>query len=191
MRNLTFKIAFLLSLFLSACATVQQPSRQYDDPQISTKPHTLLIGEQIQLTVFGQVELSRTYRIDDKGSISMPLLGNVLAINKTPNEFAHYVAFLLSQKYIKNPSVSIEMITYSPIYITGAIKNAGQFVFIPGMTAEAAIVSAGGFLESANKTIVKITRRDGGTVLENNVALQTPLAAGDIVRVYGSISTNN
>lgn len=164
--------------------------REYTDPLLSTKPHTILAGEQIQLTVFGQTDLSSTYRVDDRGQISMPLLGVVAAIGKTPTQFAEYVAFLLSQKYIRNPSVSVEVVIYTPIYITGAVRNAGQFVYTPGITAAAAIAGAGGFLQGATKDLVRITRRDNGKIFEANVALQTPLAAGDIIQVFGNVDPN-
>lgn len=182
----TFRVLILLSLFLTACTTQTHEVREYADPNLIAKPHTLLPGEQILLSVFGQSDLTATYRIDDSGYINMPLLGTVATTNKTVKEMADYTAYLLSLKYIRNPSVSVEVVSYSPIYIIGAIKSAGQFTFTPGMTAEAAIASAGGYLKGADKTQVKITRRHNGKVFEANVALQTPLAAGDIVRIYGN-----
>lgn len=179
----------LLSLFLASCATQTHNVRQYVDPNIASKPHTLLAGEQIQITVFGQAELSASYRIDDKGHINMPLLGSISALNKTPAQFADYIAFLLAQNFIRNPSVSVEVITYTPIFVIGAVKNSGQYAFLPGTTAEAAIASAGGFLTGAMTTMVKITRRNSGRIFEANVMLETPLAAGDIIRVYGNLGT--
>ncbi|MCJ8322258.1 MAG: polysaccharide export protein [Rhizobiales bacterium] len=179
----------LLVLFLTACTTQTDIVRQYIDPNISSKPHTLLAGEQIQITVFGQADLSAAYRIDDKGQINMPLLGSILALNKTPAQFADYIAFLLAQNFIRNPSVSVEVITYTPIFVIGAVKNAGQYAYIPGITAEAAIASAGGFLTGAMTSMVKITRRNTGRIFEANVVLETPLAAGDIIRVYGNMVT--
>lgn len=185
-----FKIVMLLGLLLASCTTVPTDTLQYADPVLLTKPHTILAGEQIKVTVFGQLELSGDYRVDDRGQISMPLIGIVAAYGKTPSQMSEYIAFLLGQKFLRNPSVSVEMIVYTPIYITGAIRSPGQFVYSPGVTAGASIASAGGFLKSANKVKVRITRRENGRVSEATVALQTPLAAGDIVQVFGDISTN-
>lgn len=164
--------------------------RQYADPILTTKPHVILAGEQIKVTVFGQTDLTNTYRVDDRGQISMPLLGMVAVFGKTPSQLSQYLTYLLSQRYLRNPSVSVEITTYTPIYITGAVKSAGQFAFTPGMSAGAAIAGAGGFLSGANKTIVRITRRDNGRVFEANVALQTPLAAGDIIQIFGTLPLN-
>lgn len=164
--------------------------RQYPDPVFASKPHVILAGEQIKITVFGQTDLSNTYRVDDRGQISMPLLGMVSVFGKTPAQLSQYLTYLLSQKYLRNPSVSVEITTYTPIYIRGAVKSAGQFTFTPGMSAGAAIAGAGGFLNSANKVMVRITRRYNGRVFESNVALQTPLAAGDIIQVFGDLPLN-
>ncbi|NRA87119.1 MAG: polysaccharide biosynthesis/export family protein [Rhizobiales bacterium] len=187
MPKFLYKIVILMSLFLVSCTAQQHISREYENPSLFTKPHRILTGEQIQVTVYGQANLSKNYRVDDRGNISFPLLGIISSHDKTPNQLADNIAYLLSQKYIKNPNVTVEMVTYTPIFITGAVKNVGQFTFVPGITAEAAIAGAGGFLQSANKTVVKITRRNGNVIQEHNVALQTPLAAGDIVRVYGNL----
>lgn len=163
--------------------------REYADPVLTSKPHTILAGEQIKITVFGQADLSNTYRVDDRGLISMPLLGGVSAFGKTPAQLSTYVAYLLSQKYIRNPNVSVEIAVYTPIYIIGGVRSAGQFAYTPGLTVAAAIAGAGGFATGANQTLVRVTRRDNGKIFEANVALQTPLAAGDIIRVFGGITS--
>lgn len=164
--------------------------REYADPILTSKPHVILAGEQIKVTVFGQTDLSNTYRVDDRGQISIPLLGMVDVYGKSPAQLSQYITFLLSQEFLRNPSVAVEMVSYTPIYLTGAIRNAGQFTYTPGITVAAAIASAGGFSKGANKTLVRITRRDNGKVFEANVALQTPLAAGDIVQIFGSINSD-
>ncbi|MBL1420141.1 MAG: polysaccharide biosynthesis/export family protein [Alphaproteobacteria bacterium] len=183
------KIIVFLALLLASCTSIPSGMREYNDPILTAKPHTILAGEQIKITVFGQTDLSNTYRVNDRGQISMPLLGVVATFGKTPTQLSEYIAYLLSQQYLRNPSVSAEITTYTPIYIVGAVKSAGQFAFTPGVTAAAAIAGAGGFLRGANLTKVRLTRRDNGKVFEANVALQTPLAAGDIVQVFGPLST--
>lgn len=178
-----------LALLLASCTTVPTETREYNDPVLISKPHTILANEQIKITVFGQIDLSNTYTVDDRGQISMPLLGVIPAYGKTPAQMSQFIAFLLSQKYIRNPSVNVEMVRYSPIYISGAINNAGQFTYAPGMTVAAAIASAGGFSSGANRNLVRITRRENGKIKEASVALPTPLAAGDIIQVFGSITS--
>uniref|UniRef100_A0A2A4Z8D9 Uncharacterized protein n=1 Tax=OCS116 cluster bacterium TaxID=2030921 RepID=A0A2A4Z8D9_9PROT len=185
MSSSILKAIVFLALLLTSCTSVTGEMREYEDPILTAKPHTILAGEQIKITVFGQTDLSNIYRVNDRGQISMPLLGVVAAFGKTPTQLSEYIAYLLAQQYLRNPSVSAEITTYTPIYIVGSVKTAGQFTFTPGVTAAAAIAGAGGFLKGANRTTVRITRRDNGKVFEANVALQTPLAAGDIVQVFG------
>lgn len=180
-----------LGLLLASCSTIPTDNRQYSDPILASKPHTILAGEQIKVTVFGQADLSGDYRVDDRGQISMPLVGMVAAYGKTPAQLSEYIAFILGEKFLRNPSVAVEMIIYTPIYITGAVQAPGQFVYTPGINVAAAIAGAGGFLKTAVKTQVRITRRDNGRVFEANVALQTPLSAGDIIQVFGDINPTN
>ena len=45
----------------------------------------------------------------------------------------------LANGFLRDPSVAVEIQQYRPFFIQGAVKNAGQFPYVYGMTARAAI----------------------------------------------------
>ena len=53
---------------------------------------------------------------------------------------------------MRNPDVAVEIETYRPFFIQGAVKSAGQFAYVYGMTVRAAISTAGGYSETADRS---------------------------------------
>ena len=67
----------------------------------------------------------------------------------------------LAAGYIREPSVAVEIETYRPFFIQGAVKTGGQFPYVYGMTVRAAICTAGGFADTADRTKAIVYRRQG------------------------------
>ncbi len=116
-------------------------------------------GDRIRLSVFEQRNLSRIYVIDAGGYISVPLIGNVSVRGLTTKGVEQAVADKLSEKYIRDPKVSVEINTYRPFYILGQVRNSGRFPFVNGMTVRSAVAVAGGYTARANKRKILLTRR--------------------------------
>ena len=71
--------------------------------------------------------------------------------------------------------------TYRPFVIEGAISKAGQYPYVWGMSARAAVATAGGFAEFADKGRVTVYRRVGPTVTKQVIGLDEPIKPGDTV----------
>jgi polysaccharide export outer membrane protein len=77
----------------------------------------------------------------------------------------------------------VEVEQYRPFFIQGEISNAGQFPYVYGMTVRAAISTAGGYTETADRNRVMIYRRKGAEMVQGPVNLDFPIAPGDTVVV--------
>ncbi|HEY5347100.1 MAG TPA: SLBB domain-containing protein, partial [Rhizomicrobium sp.] len=78
---------------------------------------------------------------------------------------------------------SVEVITYRPFYIIGAVNRPGQYPYVNNMNALNAVALAGGFTEQAKESVVYV-RREGSTVETRLPADQsTVIHPGDVVRV--------
>lgn len=140
-------------------------------------------GDKIRVTVFGETDLSGEYEVDGSGVVRLPLIGTVRAIGYTAPALETSIAAALAQGYLKNPRVNVEIITYRPFYIIGAVNKPGEYPYVDNMSAMNAVALAGGFTDSAKSSTVYV-RHEGSTVEEEVPTDQiTHIRPGDVVRV--------
>ena len=140
-------------------------------------------GDRLRVIVFGQDNLSRVYSVDSSGAISIPLIGPIRARGLTTLELSTDIATELRRKYVKDPKVSVEVETYRPFFILGEVNKPGQYPYINGLTAEAAVAIAEGYTERAKKRMVRLTRRFGGVNSTVMVPTDYPVQPGDTIYV--------
>ena len=175
MRWLRF-LLLLLVVPLAACALNARPATY----MVEVKgPYALDTGDVVRVSVYGEAELSKSYRVDDAGALALPLIGSVSVRGKTTQMAAAEITAALAAGYIREPSVAVEIETYRPFFIQGAVKSGGQFVYVYGMTVRAAISTAGGFSETADRTRAIVYRRQGEEMVKGVVGLDFPIYPGD------------
>ena len=182
--------AILATAALAGCATPPREgfSEALAPPQaIVNAPYRLADGDRLRIIVFGQNDLTNTYSIDSSGAVSMPLIGRVPAKGLTTADLEHAVTTKLSQGYLRNPSVSIEVAEYRPLFILGAVACAGQYPFVSGMTVEQAVATAGGFAPFAVPSGVAISRVVDGQTTTFAAPLTYPVRPGDTIAVEARV----
>jgi polysaccharide biosynthesis/export protein len=162
------KIAALCAglIALAGCAHTPQPATYLVE---QTGPYRLDSGDVLRVTVYGDPELSATYRIDDAGSIAMPLVGSVPTRGLTAENAAARITSALAAGFMRNPNVAVEVAEYRPFFIQGAVHNSGQYAYTYGMTVRAAIAAAGGHGDTANRSSATVYRRQGEAMARGNV----------------------
>jgi polysaccharide export outer membrane protein len=146
-------------------------------------PYTLDSGDKLRIVVFGQDALSNTYQVDANGQIAMPLIGTVAARGLTTTQLSHAIAGRLSQNYIRDPSVAVEVETHRPFFILGEVTYPGQYPYVANITVEKAVAIAGGFTPRASKGSVTVTRKVQGVPVRFPLPLNYPVQPGDTVTV--------
>lgn len=168
----------LLLVPLAGCALNGRPSTYL----VQTKgPYALDTGDVVRVTVYGEAEMTKSYRVDDGGAISLPLVGSVVVRGMTTQMTAANITASLADGYIREPSVAVEIETYRPFFIQGAVKGAGQFSYVYGMTVRAAVSTAGGFSDTADRSRAIVYRRQGKEMAKGTVDLDFPIYPGDTV----------
>jgi polysaccharide export outer membrane protein len=157
-------------------------ARYASAPAVSPS-YTLDAGDRLRVVVFGQDGLSNTYTVDAGGNINMPLIGTLAVRGVTTQQVAQLITARLKQGYVREPHVSVEIETYRPFFILGEVNTPGQYPYVPNMTAEAAIATAGGFAPRASKSKVELTRNAPGQQVHGLVPLNYPLKPGDTIVV--------
>lgn len=115
-------------------------------------------GDKIKITVFDERELSNIYLVNEEGFISVPLIGAVHVLNKTIQDVKIIMHEKLSDGYLIDPSIAIEVDEFRPIYVMGEVRNPGKFAFMTDMTVRNAVAIAGGFTYRAKQDSVRILR---------------------------------
>ena len=169
----------VLIVLLSGCAMNKVAAYKVG----TTQAYTLDTGDVVRVTVYGDETLTNSYTVTDKGTISFPLVGQVAARGQTLTAIERSITQLLANGYMISPKVSVEVAAYRPFYIEGAVSKAGQYPYAWGMTVRAAIATAGGFAEFADRGRVNIYRRVGKAMTKLSIGLDQPIRPGDTVVV--------
>lgn len=154
-------------------------------PQSDATTYRLGPGDQVRIITFSDEQLTGEFRVNDNGTIALPLLGPVQAAGLTTSQLASSVAQeLQSRNLFKDPSVSVEVINYRPIFILGEVNRPGQYPYQPGMTVVTAVAIAGGFTYRAVEDQVSIVRNSGTKPMEGRAGRETLVRPGDVITVY-------
>jgi polysaccharide export outer membrane protein len=125
---------------------------------------TLAVDDVFEVRVFGEPDLSNTYRVAPDGSIRFPLIGKVTAAGRSPGEVAHEMERRLGERYLQRPQVTIFVREYHSrrFYIWGQVARPGTLAYEENMTIIDAIALAGGFTVMAAENDVQVTRTEQG-----------------------------
>ena len=115
------------------------------------EPATLDItaAEKINVKIQGQPELSGDYRIGDDQSISIPVLGRVSVAKLNAAALEKVLAERIARLVGREAFVTVEVVDYRPVFISGYVSRPGASAWKPGMTALQAVTISGGTFRSA------------------------------------------
>lgn len=146
-------------------------------------PYVLGLNDMVRVRIFNEPELSGEYTVDSSGYVSIPLAGRVRAAGLTTQQLQRAIMSRLTDGVIKEPHVTVEISTYTPIYVQGEVKRSGEFAYRPGLMVVDAVAQAGGFTYRANEHKVYI--RPKGAIDEELYPLDFPVPVhpGDNIRI--------
>jgi len=145
--------------------------------------YQLATGDRVRVTVYGHEDLSGEFEIDPTGLIALPLIQEVEAQGLTARELEVAVTDALQPDFLKNPRVSVEILSYRPIYILGEVNQPGSYPYVNGMTVINAVAVAGGFTYRARKGRIRIDRTVDGESVEIEAEAGTQVLPGDVINV--------
>ena len=173
-KNFVLLTCLIWGLLLS-CASVAEV--------VGVTEYRLAAGDHVRITVFGHEDLSGEFEVDGTGLISLPLIREVMVSGLTVNELEEKVIGKLRPDYLKNPRVSVEILSYRPFYVIGEVESPGSFPYVNGMTVINAVAVAGGFTYRARKSRIKILRSGEDGKFEIEADVDTVVLPGDVIEV--------
>lgn len=177
----------VVMMALTACAGQGPvPMAQADVQPVGqnfAEAYRLGAGDELRVIVFGEPDLSGEFEIDGSGAFSMPLIGQLDAFQLTVVELEKAIAAKLTEGYLIDPRVNVEVLNYRPFYIVGEVKDGGEFPYVSGMHAVKAVAIAGGYTYRANTQKVMITRKGTAEEIEMPASQGTAIFPGDVIRI--------
>jgi len=168
-------LVVVATILLGGCTLNRAPNDVLTPPA----EYALDTGDVVRVTVYGETTITNTYTVTDKGTINIPLAGPVQVRGRTITTAEQTITRLLADGYMISPKVSVEITTYRPFFIDGAVTNGGQFPYVWGMTARAAVATAGGFKDYADRTHLTLYRKTARGTVKLSIPLDTPIRPGD------------
>ncbi len=149
----------------------------------------------LEISVWREKDLQREVLVRPDGWLTFPLVGNIRAAGKTPQELQAEITARL-RKYIPDPVVTVTLrkVQGLKIFVIGKVGKPGEYVVGRYVDVLQALTLAGGLTPFAKEDDIKILRKEGGRErvipfdynqvkrgrnLEQNIRLQ----AGDVIMV--------
>jgi polysaccharide export outer membrane protein len=117
-------------------------------------------GDELEIHVLYNNDLFTVTRVLPDGTVSAPVIGQIEAAGKTPNEIAATIASGLS-RYIIEPKVSVILrkLAGNYVFVIGEVNSQGAYEIFGPMTVIQAIARAGGATDAAKLSSVLVIRR--------------------------------
>ncbi|RLA11501.1 MAG: sugar ABC transporter substrate-binding protein [Gammaproteobacteria bacterium] len=178
------KTLILITLTLLGCSTT--PTVEQPNEPSSWSPYRIGGGDIVDIFVWRNPDVSvQAVPIRPDGRLTIPLVENIDAVGKTPEELARLIEEKL-QVYIKEPRVTVTVKQFVGDYaqqvrIVGEAAQPTSLPYREGMTVLDVVISVGGLTEFAagNKAMII---RDSDTKI--------PVFLDDIL-IKGDFTTNH
>jgi polysaccharide export outer membrane protein len=153
---------------------------------VTASDYTLGAGDQVQITVYGEKDLTTNIKINKSGVISFPFLSDIKVAGLSPKELETKIANGLRGDYLIDPQVSVSIAMYRPFFIHGQVKRPGGYPFQEDLTLDKAIAIAGGLAARASKSSWNITRLVDGKKLVIDANVSSAILPDDIIEIEQS-----
>ena len=172
-RHLLFALASAGAL--TACSGVAGlggPSQTPDFPDIAfadwtdAEPEYLVYpGDELDIQTPTAPELNRAVRVGPDGRITMPLVGQIMAADRSLPELEASLAEAYASQ-LRHPMVEVTLTQAGPmkVWVDGEVRTPGVYDMPGDIEAWQAVIMAGGFLPSARRGQVALIRRGPGNV---------------------------
>lgn len=185
-----FLLALTVLFVLGGCqsAGLTTPT-QTEAPDLSSLPYKIGAGDQLQVMVWRNQELSVSVPVRPDGFISVPLVGDIKALDMTPEALARHIEESI-KSYIRTPQVTV--IVTNPasseylhrVRITGAIRAPASLPYRKGMTVMDVVLGAGGVTEFGRGNAARLYRNFQGTQEVYAVQIDDILQKGELETNY-------
>ena len=166
MKHNTLVTSLAAAALAALCAFTPVSAKDKDDKKPATaapapnEEYRLGAGDKLRIEVYKDAQLSQSVQIRPDGKITLPLVGDIEAINRTPIELRDTIATSLKE-YMTNPVVTVIVVeaTAATAYVMGEVNHPGSVNLQGPLTVIQALALAGGLKDFADAKNIKILRK--------------------------------
>ena len=136
----------------------------------------------LEIQVFGVDQLTRTVRVNGRGLVSLPLIGNVEVGGLTAQQAESMIVKRLAESYLQDPQVSLFIKEYTSqrVVIEGAVNKPGVYPLRGPTTLLQSLAIAGGQGQLSDMAEVMLFRTDAGGTRQTMVYDVDKIRAGEV-----------
>jgi polysaccharide biosynthesis/export protein len=155
--------ALLIGLASTFAVGQPDPTITTPPPAKKAKPYKIASSDKLRISIFQQENLSTIARVDASGAVNLDLVQQVHVAGLTVSEAEKAIETAYREgRYLRNPQVRINVEEYAPreVFINGDVKVPARYVMPieTAMTVIDLVQKAGGLLDTAQGTKVRVTR---------------------------------
>jgi polysaccharide export outer membrane protein len=163
-------VVVVASVFAAPMAARQTPAGKPDSgsaalPAAASVPPGYVIGPEDVLSIvfWRDKDMSADVVVRPDGKISLPLLNDVEAAGRTPEELRAQLS-KAAAKFLEEPNatVVVKEIHSRKVFVTGQVGKAGTYPLSGDMNVLQMIAHVGGLLEYADAKNIVILRQEHG-----------------------------
>lgn len=167
------------------------PAIPFADWTDAEPEYRLYPGDEIEVALPTAAELTRTLRVAPDGRIALPLIGNVMAADRSLTELQQGLSATYASQLVR-PIVEVTLRQAGPIrvWVDGEVRTPGVVEMTGDLDAYQAVIQAGGVMPGSNSRSVALIRRGpGGSRMMRVIDLRprqaevVALRRGDIIFV--------
>ena len=122
-------------------------------------PYRFYQGDEIEVAIPGAPENNKTVTVQPDGRITLPIIGQVMAADRTIGQLQAAISQAYSAQLIRPQAYVTPKAGPIKVFVGGEVGNPGVYDMIGDGDALRAIIQAGGFKSSAQAGKVLIVRR--------------------------------
>jgi polysaccharide export outer membrane protein len=145
-------------------------------------PYRIYPGDVLDVSAPSAPELNRTVTVEPDGRISLPLIGVVMAADRTVPDLAQTLTQIYSGQLVR-PEIDVDVKTATPlrVFVGGEVGKPGVYDMPGDINALQAVILAGGFTPNARLSQVVIVRRGpGGRAMMRTVDLHNAIFSASV-----------
>ncbi len=142
-------------------------------------------GDSVRITVFQNPDLTTETRISERGTITFPLIGEILLAGLTPaGAEARIAKQLIEGKFVLKPQVSLNVVRVRSrqVSVLGQVARPGRYALDDTSSSLTDILAlAGGISPSGDDNVTVMITRNGKTA-KLDIDVPTMYRTGDLSR---------
>ena len=155
-----------------------------------TQTYRIRTTDKLSIRVFQEDDLSTICRVDAKGTVNLPLVGEVRIYGQSLSQAERTIeAAYKDGRFLRKPEVTVTVEEYAPreVSIQGQVKNPGRYELPVEATISVLdlVTKAGGFTDTAQGTAVRVTR-----ILPDGSTKVITIDVESLIKGKGNVKTN-